>query len=135
MGSSKLQFRRLSKYFINNFFIIIAIIDIVEGGNIVEKFSLKDDSEVAQALSQMGHPARLKILRHAIVAGDSGICVGDLKDRLSIPGSTLTHHLQSLIKVGLIKQHRDKQTLYCVANYNKIFAISDYIKKDCCKGL
>lgn len=99
----------------------------------MEDYILKDDVEVALALAQMGHPVRLKILRMTIKSGMSGVSVGQLKDDLNIPGSTLTHHLKSLIKVDLISQQRDKQKLYCVANLKKMNSIFKYINEDCCR--
>ena len=52
-------------------------------------------------------------------AGESGLAAGEIADqaRLSVPASTLSHHLKTLIIVGLISQERDATTLICRANY------------------
>lgn len=91
--------------------------------------------EIANALAELGHSVRLNIVKMSIQAGKRGIAVGAIKNALNIPGSTLTHHIQRLVKVDLIKQCRDKQTRYCCANFNNFFAVINYLKQDCCKGV
>lgn len=57
--------------------------------------------EVAKALKELGHPTRLFIFRHLIKAGESGLPVGEIQKQLSIPASTLSHHIAALVSVGL----------------------------------
>ena len=63
--------------------------------------------EAAARLEALGNPTRLKIYRMLVRAGDPGLSVGKLQTRLSIPASTLSHHLKTLIIVGLVTQERD----------------------------
>jgi len=91
-------------------------------------------NQVALKLSEMGHPVRLQIIKYAIKSGDSGISVGEIKSRLGIPGSTLSHHINRLVNVDLIVQKRDKQTLNCSANYKNLMEIISYLQDECCQG-
>lgn len=91
--------------------------------------------EVALALAELGHPIRLSIIRLAIQAGKQGVSVGTIKEKLDVPGSTLTHHIQRLMKVNLISQCHHKQMRYCCINFDIFLSVIDYLQKDCCKGI
>ncbi len=91
--------------------------------------------EVAFSLAELGHPIRLSIVKLAIKAGKQGVPVGVIKDKLGIPGSTLTHHIQRLVRVNLVKQCRNNQTLYCCMNFENFFNVINYLQQDCCKGI
>jgi DNA-binding transcriptional ArsR family regulator len=88
--------------------------------------------EAAQRLEALGNPTRLKIYRMLVRAGDPGLPVGKLQSRLSIPGSTLSHHLKTLIIVGLVSQERDATTLICRANYPVMRGLVEFLVAECC---
>lgn len=83
--------------------------------------------EAARRLEALGNPTRLRIYRTLVRAGNPG-----LQSRLSIPASTLSHHLKSLIMVGLITQERDATTLICRANYPVMRGLVDFLVAQCC---
>ena len=88
--------------------------------------------EAALRLEALGNPTRLKIYRMLVRAGDPGLPVGKLQSRLSIPGSTLSHHLKTLIIVGLVSQERDATTLICRANYPVMRGLVEFLVAECC---
>jgi ArsR family transcriptional regulator len=88
--------------------------------------------EAAARLEALGNPTRLKIYRMLVRAGDPGLSVGKLQNRLSIPGSTLSHHLKTLIIVGLVSQERDATTLICRANYPMMRGLVQFLVAECC---
>src|SRR5207302_141358 len=73
--------------------------------------------DAAAHLEALGNPTRLRAYRLLVRAGDAGLTVGKLQDRLDIAASTLSHHLKTLLIVGLITQERESTTLICRANY------------------
>ncbi len=87
---------------------------------------------IAKALKELGHPTRLTIFKRLVQSGQQGIAVGSLQQQLEIPGSTLSHHISSLVSADLIIQRREGRTLYCVANYEKLQAVIDFFQDDCC---
>ncbi len=89
-------------------------------------------NKAATIFAELGHPARLQILRCAIEYGKTGVSVGEIQAQLNIPASTLSHHIARMVKVGLIHQSREKQTLFCSADFNVIRSVIDYLEKDCC---
>jgi DNA-binding transcriptional ArsR family regulator len=88
--------------------------------------------DVASRLEALGNPTRLRIYRALVRAGDPGLSVGRLQSRLSVPASTLSHHLKTLIIVGLITQERDATTLICRANYSVMRGLVAFLVAECC---
>jgi DNA-binding transcriptional ArsR family regulator len=88
--------------------------------------------DAASRLEALGNPTRLRIYRALVKAGDSGMPVGKLQSRLGIPASTLSHHLKSLLIVGLVTQERDATTLFCRANYPVMRGLVGFLVDECC---
>lgn len=86
----------------------------------------------AARLAELGHSTRLAIFRLLVKAGQHGISVGDIQQRLDIPGSTLSHHLSRMIKVDLVEQQRDGRTLYCRLKFNEVEALLGFLYDECC---
>ena len=88
--------------------------------------------DAAAHLEALGNPTRLKIYRALVRAGDAGLPVGRLQDKLKIAPSTLSHHIKTLMVVGLINQVRDATTLVCHANYDVMRGLVDFLVAECC---
>jgi DNA-binding transcriptional ArsR family regulator len=86
----------------------------------------------AGIMAQLGNETRLKIVRLLVKAGEDGMTVGDLQSQLSIPASTLSHHISHLRHAGLLEQHREGTTLYCVMNYETMDAVVRFLTEQCC---
>jgi len=90
---------------------------------------------MAGRLEALGNPTRLAIFRTLVKAGDEGANVGAIQGAVNIPASTLTHHIQKLVKAGLVSQQRQSRELICRAEYEAVEATIDYLKDECCQGL
>jgi len=88
--------------------------------------------DAAARLEALGNPTRLQIFRALVRAGEAGMSVGKLQARLDIAASTLSHHIKSLLTVGLIVQERQATTLICRANYDAMRGLVDYLVDECC---
>jgi DNA-binding transcriptional ArsR family regulator len=86
----------------------------------------------ASQLEALGNPTRLKLYRTLVRAGDDGLPVGCIQEKLAIPASTLSHHLKRLIDTGLVMQERRATTLICRANYPGMDALVGYLVDECC---
>ena len=84
------------------------------------------------ALKELGHPVRLNIFHLLMKSGHNGLPVGDLQTKLSIPNSTLSHHIAKLVLVGLVEQNRVGRTLYCIPQFDKLNQIIGFLEKECC---
>lgn len=91
-----------------------------------------DINSVAKALKELGHPTRLTIFKRLIKAGDKGIAVGVIQNELDLPGSTLSHHISSLISANLVVQRREGRVLFCVAKYDQLEATIKFLQEECC---
>ena len=88
--------------------------------------------DAAARLEALGNPTRLKIYRSLVRAGEEGMAVGRLQTKLDLAASTLSHHLKSLVVVGLVTQTRDGTTLVCHANYGLMRDLLGYMVEECC---
>ena len=91
-----------------------------------------EHSQAATALESLGNETRLAIFRTLVRAGVSGLPVGGLKDKLDIPGSTLSHHLSQLVAAGLVSQSREGRVLRCQAEYSAMNELLGYLTDECC---
>ena len=110
---------------------IILEIRLTTSGNLCIMPLMKLDDAAAH-LEALGNPTRLKIYRALVRAGDAGMPVGRLQDKLKIAPSTLSHHIKTLMVVGLINQVRDATTLVCHANYDVMRGLVDFLVAECC---
>lgn len=83
-------------------------------------------------LSALGNPTRLRLYRLLVRAGEGGLSVGQLQERLGIPGSTLSHHCRALVQVDLIQQERAGTSLICRTNYPVMRGLLDDLAAECC---
>src|SRR5260370_29093065 len=83
-------------------------------------------------LNALGAPTRLRVYRTLVRAGDDGLPVGRLQERLGIAASTLSPHLHRLILTGLVTQERQVTTLICRANYPAMESLVGFLVDECC---
>jgi ArsR family transcriptional regulator, arsenate/arsenite/antimonite-responsive transcriptional repressor len=88
--------------------------------------------KAAKQLEALGNPTRLQAYRMLVRAGDEGLPVGRLQERLGIAASTLSHHLHRLILTGLVTQERQATTLICRASYPAMNGLIGYLSDECC---
>lgn len=89
--------------------------------------------QVAEQLSALGHPVRLKILRFVVQSGGGGAAAGDIQAHLDMPASTLSHHLKRLVDAGLMTTRGEGTFHLYAADYKALHALTDFIWEDCCK--
>ena len=87
----------------------------------------------AARLEALGSTPRLAIFGLLVRAGPEGRTVGDVQRALDIPASTLSHHLQRLVQVGLVTRERDAQRLVCRAAFDAMRGLVDYLVAECCR--
>ena len=87
---------------------------------------------IAKCLKELGHPTRLAVFQRLVKSGFNGLAVGKIQEELNIPGSTLSHHISSLVSAGLIKQRRESRTLFCVVEYDNLQQVINFLQLECC---
>ena len=88
--------------------------------------------KAAKQLEALGNPTRLAIYRVLIRHGHDGCPVGEIRKKLDIPASTLSHHIAKLVNAGLITQERDSRSLYCKAVFTNMNALMTFLAQNCC---
>jgi DNA-binding transcriptional ArsR family regulator len=85
-----------------------------------------------EQFSALGQEDRLQIFRLLVRAGPDGKCVDEIKRRLKIPGSTLSHHLDTLARSGLIEARRAGRFIYHAVNWRETGSLIRFLTEDCC---
>lgn len=86
------------------------------------------------ALSALAQESRLEIFRYLVQAGKNGVPAGKIGERLDLPLSTLSFHLNQLKQAGLILCRREGRTLFYSANYDSMNDLMAYLTENCCQG-
>lgn len=86
------------------------------------------------ALSALAQESRLQIFRFLVQAGKNGVPAGKVGERLDMPLSTLSFHLNQLKQAGLILCRREGRTLFYSANYDSMNDLMAYLTENCCQG-
>ena len=93
------------------------------------------ESKAAAGFSALGNATRLAIFRVLVRAGDGGCPIGAIQNQVDIPLSTLAHHLQALVRAGLVIQEKSGREVICTADYDGLNGLVDYLKENCCAGV
>jgi DNA-binding transcriptional ArsR family regulator len=91
-------------------------------------------SQVIDALGALAHEHRLKIYRALVERGPAGLAAGAIGERMGLVPSSLTFHLQSLQRAGLVAQRRESRQLIYSADFEAMDALVGYLTENCCAG-
>jgi len=86
----------------------------------------------ADMLSAMGTEPRLRIVRLLLSAHPHGMVVGEIGAELSIPNSTLSHHLDKLKNENLVTVKREGVFLRYMANHEALQELLAFLYAECC---
>ena len=93
------------------------------------------EPNAAAGFSALGNATRLAIFRVLVQAGDGGCPICAIQNQVDIPLSTLGHHLQALVRAGLVIQEKSGREVICTADYCRLNDLVDYLKANCCAGV
>lgn len=89
-------------------------------------------NQAVQALSALGHETRLALFRMLVERGPEGLPAGVIAERLGLPPSSLTFHLQHLHRAGMITQRRLHRQLIYAADFTGMNELLLYLTDNCC---
>ena len=92
---------------------------------------MKAENAVA-ALGAIAHDHRLAVYRMLVKRGPAGLPAGEIAARLELPPSSLTFHLQQLLRAGLVTQRRLGRQLIYAADYAAMNGLVAYLTENCC---
>jgi ArsR family transcriptional regulator len=91
-----------------------------------------DAPTVVIALSALAHEHRLAVYRLLVEAGPDGLPAGVIAERLGLPPSSLTFHLQALLHAGLATQRRVSRQLFYAMVPEAMNGLVGYLTEHCC---
>ena len=86
------------------------------------------------ALGALAHDTRLSVFRMLVQAGPEGLIAGTIADKAGVPNSTMSHHLASLERAGLVQSRRESRLIHYRADYAAMRRLLAFLMQDCCNG-
>lgn len=94
---------------------------------------LAPDDAVA-ALAALAQETRLAVFRMLVGAGPEGLTAGAVAGQAGVPPSTLSHHLATLERAGLVHSERESRLVRYRADFPAMRRLIDFLTDDCCGG-
>ncbi|HQT67936.1 MAG: transcriptional regulator [Rhodospirillales bacterium 20-60-12] len=91
-----------------------------------------NSTQAVADLAALAHEHRLAAFRLLIATGPAGLPAGLIADRLHLPPSSLTFHLQQLLAAGLVSQRRVSRQIIYQANFDAMNRLLVYLSENCC---
>jgi ArsR family transcriptional regulator len=86
------------------------------------------------ALGALAHETRLRVFRMLVKAGPEGIIAGAIAEAQGVPPSTMSHHLATLERAGLVHSVRESRLIRYRADYPGMRRLLTFLMEDCCQG-
>jgi ArsR family transcriptional regulator, arsenate/arsenite/antimonite-responsive transcriptional repressor len=91
-----------------------------------------EPKQAVAALGAIAHDHRLAIYRMLVERGPQGLPAGEIAERLDMPPSSLTFHLQHMLHAGLVTQRRLGRQLIYAADFAAMNGLVSYLTENCC---
>ena len=86
------------------------------------------------ALGALAHETRLCVFRMLVKAGPDGMIAGAIAERCGVPPSTMSHHLATLERAGLVHSQRESRLIHYRADVVGMRRLLTFLMQDCCQG-
>ena len=90
------------------------------------------NDRAVRALAALAHDTRLALFRMLVERGPDGLSASVIAERLGIPPSSLTFHVQHLHRAGLITQRRLGRQLIYAADFGAMNGLVGFLTENCC---
>ena len=88
--------------------------------------------QVVAALGAVAHESRLSIYRMLVEKGPDGLAAGLIAEKLDMPPSSLTFHLQHMRHAGVVTQRRLGRQIIYAADFTAMNDLVAYLTENCC---
>ncbi|MBS1058138.1 MULTISPECIES: ArsR/SmtB family transcription factor [Gluconobacter] len=86
------------------------------------------------SLGSLAQDTRLDAFRLLVRHEPDGLPAGEIARRLNVPQNTMSVHLTSLARAGLVKSERQSRLIVYRANLDTLRELTLFLVKDCCAG-
>lgn len=94
---------------------------------------METDSAIV-ALSALAQKTRLEAFRLLVGHEPDGLASGEIAKALNVPQNTMSVHLATLARAGLIRSERRSRIINYRADLDSLKTLTLYLVKDCCGG-
>lgn len=93
-----------------------------------------ESTKAIQALAALAQPTRLDAFRLLVEQEPHGLPAGQVADRLAVPHNTMSSHLATLSRAGLVTSERRSREIVYRARLGGVQDLVAYLLRDCCGG-
>ena len=86
------------------------------------------------AFAALAQPTRLDVFRLLVRHEPDGMAAGDIARQLDVPQNTMSAHLATLSRAGLVTSERQSRSIIYRADLDRLQALVLFLLKDCCGG-
>ncbi|SCW85662.1 transcriptional regulator, ArsR family [Sphingobium faniae] len=86
------------------------------------------------ALGALAQTTRLDTFRLLVRHEPDGLAAGDIARALDVPQNTMSAHLATLARAGLVTSQRQSRSIVYRADLDALKALTLFLVKDCCGG-
>lgn len=93
------------------------------------------ESEAAiLALAALAQQTRLEVFRLLVKHEPAGLPSGEVARHLAVPQNTMSSHLGTLTRAGLVRNERQSRSIIYRANLETAQRLVTFLLNDCCAG-
>jgi ArsR family transcriptional regulator len=93
-----------------------------------------DSDSAIGALGALAQRTRLDAFRLLVRHEPKGLAAGEIAKALDVPQNTMSVHLATLARAGLIRSERRSRIINYRADLDQLKALTLFLVKDCCGG-
>lgn len=93
-----------------------------------------DANDAIATLAALAQPTRLETFRLLVRHEPNGVPAGDLARLLAVPQNTMSAHLATLSRAGLVAGVRQGRSIIYRAKLDQLRTLVLFLVKDCCDG-
>ena len=91
-----------------------------------------NEPQALTAFAALSNETRLKMLRHLVSAGTTGLSAGELAGAVGASPSRASFHLSTLTEAGLVTAERQARTITYRAAFEALGGLIAFLMEDCC---
>lgn len=93
-----------------------------------------DNDTAISTLGALAQGTRLDAFRLLVRHEPEGLAAGEVAKALNVPQNTMSVHLSTLARAGLIRSERRSRVINYRADLDQLKALTLFLVKDCCGG-
>lgn len=93
-----------------------------------------ETKDAIAALAALAQTTRLETFRLLVKHEPDGVPAGEIARIMDVPQNTMSAHLATLSRAGLVKSERQSRSILYRADLDGFRAMTLFLLKDCCGG-